>query len=190
MKTRTRRVPFSFHSFALILERGRPVAKRILVGSRPLTPALSEAEQCGYETSILERVMKARELPLHLRRTGNGAGTTSGASSSSDAIAGPPQRMVEQAVDEILHLKILESLVDVTKPSTIVLASGDAAEAEYSGGFLKMVERALEKGWSVELVSFTGNTSSAYRRRNFAQKWKKQFRVIALDSYAEELLDM
>lgn len=188
VKARTRRVPFSFHSFALILERGRPVARRILVGSNPLVPAVFEAEKCGYETCILDRVMKARELPLRLRA--NGAATGNFATSSSSEAASGPKRMVEQAVDEVLHLKILESLVDAKKPSTIVLASGDAAEAEYSAGFMKMVERALEKGWKVELVSFVKNLSSAYRDQGFLQKWKNQFQVILLDSFAEELLDM
>lgn len=176
---------------ALILERGRPVAKRILAGSTPLVPAVTEAERCGYEVSILEKVMKVarvRQSPLRLRTNGATTGT-SGASSSSDTPTGP-QRLVEQAVDEILHLKILESLVDASAPSTIVLASGDAAEAEYSAGFFKMVERALEKGWKVELVSFAKTMSYAYRNQAFVNKWRKQFRTIMLDAYTEELLDI
>ena len=99
-----------------------------------------------------------------------------------------PEKWVEQAVDEILHLKILESIVDARKPSTIVLATGDAAEAEYSEGFLKMVERALEKMWKVELVSFKHNTSGAYRRKEFRSKWGESFKTIELDEFVEELL--
>lgn len=98
--------------------------------------------------------------------------------------------MVEQGVDEILHLKILESLVDNDEPSTIVLATGDAAQAEYSQGFMVMVERALRKGWSVELVSWKTNISQMYRKAAFAHTWKDKFRIIELDEYAEELLDM
>jgi len=92
-------------------------------------------------------------------------------------------------VDEILHLKILESLVDTEAPTTIVLATGDAAKAEYSGGFLKMVERALQKGWAVEVVSFSINTSSAYKKKGLSSKWRSQFKMIYLDDYIEELLD-
>ena len=95
---------------------------------------------------------------------------------------------MEQAVDEILHLKMLESVVDAKTPSTIILATGDAAEAEYSEGFLKMVERALEKGWMVELVSFKHNISGAYKRKEFRGKWAKNFKIIILDEYAELLL--
>ncbi|KAI9749569.1 MAG: YmL10 [Chaenotheca gracillima] len=202
--SRVRRAPLSFHNLALILERGRPTAKRVLVGSKPLVPAVEEAQECGYETSILDRVMKAREAGSsstprkpHRRNGGgnNGGSGTSGRSSGSESAsvrdpAPQQQRMVEQAVDEILHLKLLESVVDAASPSTIVLATGDAAEAEYSAGFMRMVERALEKGWKVELVAFRQNTSFAYRRRAFRDRWGDKFQVILLDDFREELLDL
>ncbi|KAI9822302.1 MAG: hypothetical protein M1827_000020 [Pycnora praestabilis] len=193
-----RGVPFSFHSLALIMERNRPTAKRVLVGSTPSIPAFEEAKQMGYETSILDKVHKAKELTArqkkyhnqHHQQNGNGGYGTSGQSSGSETTTAvfAPEKWVEQAVDEILHLKILESLVDAKAPSTIVLATGDAAEAEYSGGFLRMVERALEKGWSIELVSFTQSISFAYRKKEFRQKWGKKFRIIELDEFSEELL--
>lgn len=185
--TRIRRQPISFHNLSLILERGRPAAKRVLVGSDNF-PAITEAKSIGYETNILERVHKAKELTPRQKkfRTTNG---TSGQSSGSETNAThAPEKWVEQAVDEILHLKILESIVDAKEPSTIVLATGDAAEAEYSQGFLKMVERALEKGWKVELISFKHNTSGAYKRKEFRTRWGQQFKTIELDEYVEELL--
>ena len=70
----------------------------------------------------------------------------------------------------------------------MVLATGDAAEAEYSGGFLKMVERALTRGWKVELASFRANTSGMYRRRDFREKWKDQFEMVELDEFVECLM--
>jgi hypothetical protein len=85
-------------------------------------------------------------------------------------------------------MKLLETLVDTRKPSTIVLASGDAAEAEYSGGFLKNVERALSKGWKVELVAWSAGLSHEYLSRDFLQKWKDRFEIILLDDFSEELL--
>jgi len=183
---RVRRVPLSFHNFSIVLERGRPVAKRVLVGSDKY-PTIEEAKTIGYETNILERVHKAKELTPRQKKFQGNSGASSG--SETNAIFAP-QKWVEQAVDEILHLKILESLVDAAKPSTVVLATGDAAEAEYSGGFLRMVERALEKGWMVELVSFKLNTSGAYKSRDFRSKWGPMFKWIQLDDYAEELLDL
>ena len=95
---------------------------------------------------------------------------------------------MEQAVDEILHLKMMESVVDAEEASTMVLATGDAAEAEYSGGFLKMVERALGKGWKIELASFRHNTSGAYKRRGFRQQWGERFKIVELDDFVEVLV--
>ncbi|MBV35067.1 MAG: hypothetical protein CMP47_06355 [Rickettsiales bacterium] len=196
-ETRLKRVPLSFHNFSLVLERGRPAAKRVLVGSDKYA-AIQQAKSIGYETNILERVHKAKELTPRQRKY-HSTGETSGSetNTSSFQMLGPStptpthaaEKWVEQAVDEILHLKILESLIDAEKPSTIVLATGDAAEAEYSGGFLRMVERALEKGWSVELVSFKMNTSSLYKRKEFRAKWGPMFKWVELDPYVEFLID-
>ena len=196
-ETRTRRVPMQFHNLSLVLERGRPAAKRVLVGSDRCA-VIEQAKSIGYETNILERVHKAKETASHLKRFRSGAAAagsgleTSGSETNPGIQAGAAavtEKWVEQAVDEILHLKILESLVDAEKPSTIVLATGDAAEAEYSGGFMRMVERALEKGWMVELVSFRLNTSNAYRRRDFRTKWGPMFKWIQLDDFVEQLID-
>lgn len=200
ISTRMRCQPFSYHNLSLILERGRPTSKRVLVGSDNF-PAIHEAKLIGYETNILERVHKAKELTPRQKKfskkynnnsssynTTNNNTTTGQSSSSETTAAFAPEKWVEQAVDEILHLKILESVVDALTPSTIVLATGDAAEAEYSAGFLKMVERALEKGWKVELVSFKHNISGAYKRKEFRGKWNAQFKIIILDGYLEQLL--
>jgi len=188
-EARVRRVPLCFHNFSLVLERGRPAAKRVLVGSdKP--PAIQQAKAIGYETNILERVHKAKEpTPRQKRFRSGGASSGPETSGSEMNTMAAPEKWVEQAVDEILHLKILESLIDADKPSTIVLATGDAAEAEYSGGFMRMVERALEKGWMVELVSFKLNTSSLYKRREFRSKWGPMFKWTQLDDYAEFMID-
>lgn len=190
LESRIRRIPMSFHNFSLILERGRPAAKRVLVGSDKL-PAIQAAREIGYETNILERVHKAKELTPRQKKFRSGAPTSGNEyTSGSETPAQPaPEKWVEQAVDEILHLKILESLIDSDKPSTIVLATGDAAEAEYSGGFMKMVDRALAKGWMVELVSFRLNTSNAYKRREFRNRWGAMFKWVLLDDYVEEMID-
>jgi len=187
ISSRLRRQPLSFHNLSLILERGRPPAKRVLVGSDNF-PAIQEARAIGYETNILDRVHKAKELTPRQKKfthvIPNGTyHATSGQSSGSETTAATraPEKWVEQAVDEILHLKILESVVDAKKPSTMVLATGDAAEAEYSQGFLK-------KGWSVELVSFKHNISGMYKRKEFRGKWGQRFKIIELDDFVEELL--
>ena len=192
---RVRRIPLSFHNLSLVLERGRPAAKRVLCGSER-TSTVDQAEACGYETNVLDRVHKIK-TPTPKKKhypgtSGGGYNSASGishgeTSGSETAIA--TYKWSEQAVDEILHLKMSHSILDAEKPSTIVLATGDAAEAEYSDGFLRMVERALRVGWSVELVSFRLNTSNLYKRREFRQKWGPMFKWIQLDDFVEFLID-
>ncbi|THV45564.1 hypothetical protein BGAL_0474g00050 [Botrytis galanthina] len=186
--------PFSYCSLASILERNRPVAKRILVGSRSNNrdsePHFDEAETCGYETNVLNRVYKTREHTTEKARGGQGNGYLTGQSSKPETPISQFTKagLVEQGVDEILHMKMLETLADYSIPSTIVLATGDGAEAEYSGGFFKNVERALLKGWNVELVAWSSGLNHEYKKRSFLNRWGKQFRLIMLDDFSEELL--
>ncbi|KAL9002908.1 MAG: hypothetical protein Q9188_004199 [Gyalolechia gomerana] len=190
--SRLRRQSVSFDRLSLILERGRPTSKRVLVGSDNID-AIEEAKSIGYEINILNRVLKAKELTprqqkFSSRTNGNTSATANGTSGGSGSeTTAAKEKWVEQAVDEILHLKILESVIDAKEPSTMVLATGDAAEAEYSQGFLRMAERALEKGWKVELVSFKKNMSGMYKRKEFRTKWKGGFKIVELDDYLEEL---
>ncbi|KAJ5949456.1 hypothetical protein N7454_001040 [Penicillium verhagenii] len=179
--SRMHRLDISFSNLALILERGRRVAKKVLLGSDQV-PSVDEARNLGYEVNILSRVQKTKYSPAKSRKT-----PIKGAHSGKPGMAGTTERWVEQGVDEILHLKMLESLVDEKSPSTVVLATGDAAEAEYSEGFMRMVERALQLGWNVELVSFSHVTSYAYKKPEFREKWGSQFRIIDLDLFVEEL---
>ncbi|KAL4955678.1 hypothetical protein BDW69DRAFT_193034 [Aspergillus filifer] len=185
IQTRIRRLPMSYQNFSLILERGRQTAKRVLVGSDRIA-AINESEQLGYEANILNRVQKTKQLTarqLKFRKYPNVISQDGGHGSETND--GTEGKWVEQGVDEILHLKILESLLDTDEPETIVLATGDAAEAEYSGGFMKMVERALQRGWRVELVSFSQVTSYAYKKKEFRSRWGTQFQMIPLDDYRE-----
>jgi hypothetical protein len=187
-----------FGSFVLLLERGRPVAKRILAGSSPHLPAFDTAKAIGYEMNVLDKVFKARELTERQRRfratnsaNASEAETPQGTVTAASA-AYANEKWVEQGVDEILHLKMLESIVDADDfggPGTMVLATGDAAEAEYSAGFFKMVERALKKGWSVELMGWSKAISMVYRRQQASGVFGDQFRVVEMDAYTEYLLE-
>lgn len=181
--------PLSFHSLSMIMERFRSVAKRVLVGSSSRSDRIPDymyqAERCGYEVSNLARVEKLK-IEKDTRRSHTGTGSGYGTGSGSE---GPTSvfKVSEQGVDEILHLKMMESLCDY-EPSTLVLATGDAAEAEYSGGFLVMIERAMKRGWKVELVAWRQGMSYAYRSKEFLEKWAGKFTIVYLDEFAEELL--
>ena len=67
--------------------------------------------------------------------------------------------------------------------------SWPGAEAEMSDGFLRHVERALKKGWKVELITWRQQTNGGYKRRAFRQKWGDQFIIIELDDFLEDLID-
>lgn len=204
-------VNLSFDSLALLIERRRPVAKRVLVGSTPHLPAFDKAKAVGYEVSILEKVMKARELSerqIYFKEDAAGRKSSTKPPPHKIALQGSvltpagsettttpepqfaPVKLVEQGVDEILHLKMAESIIDTEQPGIMVLATGDAAQAEYSSGFAAMVERALRNGWSVELISWSKNINCLYKNKRWEDAWGERFRIIELDSYAEELLDM
>ncbi|OBT54793.1 hypothetical protein VE04_04136 [Pseudogymnoascus sp. 24MN13] len=191
----TKLPPLAYHSLALIMERGRGVAKRVLVGSSRDNVRLDymyEAAQCGYEVSALERVEKfkeAKESDIEkYKRLGRANGNNTSSGSGGEAPLNAFKTVTEQGVDEILHMKMLESMVDTDYPSTMVVATGDAAVAEYSSGFLRNVERALERGWKVELVAWKRSISYAYRDKAFAKKWAGQFTIVELDDFQEELL--
>lgn len=95
----------------------------------------------------------------------------------------------EQGVDELLQLKMLQTLTDSSGPGTMIVATGDASPAEFSDGFYKNVIRALERGWLVEVVGFSANMSQAWFDDAFLDKWATQLRVFILDELVEELLE-
>lgn len=211
----------SFDALVLLLERRRPIAKRVVVGSEGASHAFEMAKAIGYETSVLSQVYKDHDLSKRQKKifyqtsssgqnsshhggyannaASMGLEIVSGAAPASSHPFGSPmpsrnrpgdsQKWVEQGVDELIHLKMLESIVDADKPSTMVLATGDAAVAEYSGGFFKMVERALKKGWTVEIVAWSLGISRQYRDPAFRRHWGEKFRIVELDDFAEDLID-
>ncbi|KAM7221548.1 hypothetical protein V8F06_003120 [Rhypophila decipiens] len=181
---------FSFENFDTLLSRGRKTEKKVVagsVGSHSRRPTyMTEAEQLKYEMNILQRVSKPAS-PVN-RRKGKGDSATS--DTSSDDYFVSPMKQGEQGVDELIHLKLLQSALDKPGGGTIVLATGDAAHAEYSDGFKKNIERVLNYGWNVELYGWSRNISSAWRDTAFAQQWGRRFRIIELDDYCEELFGL
>lgn len=100
----------------------------------------------------------------------------------------------EQGVDEMLHLKMMETIMDAPVPGIMVLASGDGGDSEFGGGgFCAVVKRALERGWQVEIVSWEDQLSSVYvdlanlYGYNFSDDGQGHLRVLCLDWFAEKL---
>ncbi|GAA5936160.1 hypothetical protein JCM3775_003599, partial [Rhodotorula graminis] len=128
-----KKVCLDYQALFALIERGRKVERRILVGSSTLWQTLEPAIEWGYEVSLLQRVPRTEP-------------STSAATVAQVAQAPPPppaqskkrskngkvkqqqppqpviaqaqnsglKHFKEQAVDELVHLKILETLLDYT----------------------------------------------------------------------------
>ncbi|KAI1419178.1 hypothetical protein F5Y12DRAFT_794470 [Xylaria sp. FL1777] len=203
---RIRAPAFNFKVLACIMERNRAVKKKVLassvashVVSRAQWPQhFIDAEQQGYKTSILSRVQKVSPIKAGRRRKASPQGSstahlattiTSGDESAEDvARIGYETRNGEQGVDEILHLNMMNSILDnMGEPGSMILATGDAAQAEFSEGFLEYATRALSQGWTLELVTWKRTISSAWIDPAFRNQFEGRFRVVYLDDFLEEL---
>ncbi|KAJ7074363.1 hypothetical protein C8F01DRAFT_1100282 [Mycena amicta] len=116
---------------------------------------------------------------------------------SSPSASTPPVkiRYREQGVDELLQLKLHQALAALDGPppegATIVLATGDGNVGQFNeDGFLGPVRTALKKGWRVELYAWEEGLSRAWMRE-FGE-WAKtgQFRVVGLEQFAGELVEI
>ncbi|GAA5893719.1 hypothetical protein JCM8208_001226 [Rhodotorula glutinis] len=129
-----KKVCLDYQALFALIERGRKVERRVLVGSSTLWQTLEPAVEWGYEVSLLQRVPRTEP-------------STSAATVTQVAQAPPPpppqgkkrgkngkvkqqqqqpqpvvaqaqnsglKHFKEQAVDELVHLKILETLLDYT----------------------------------------------------------------------------
>jgi hypothetical protein len=185
---------FCFDHLALILERGRNIEKRVVAGSldsawtRPRPSHMLEAEELDYEMCIMQRVTKVVIPTTKNKRLASlePEWTASDANSSSEEAFPCQLKQGEQGVDEVLHLKMLQSALD-GKPGTAVLATGDAAEAEFSDGFKRNVERLLNNGWNVEIIGWHKGISKAWTEPEFVAQYGDRVRVIELDLFVEEL---
>jgi len=196
---RTPLAPLNFGALSHILERGRTVGARELVGSAAdpenlgdLPSYFHDARKLGYQTSILRRVLK----PIRANRDVSSRSTPSSSGSSSSESGGEYYGIArremcyrEQGVDEILQLKMGNTaMACLDEPGIMVLATGDAEKAEYSDGFQKQVERILKMGWLIEVVSWKKGLSRSWMRPSWTLKWGKQFRIIVLDDYMDDIL--
>jgi hypothetical protein len=124
-----------FRNLALLVEGGQPIGSRVLAGSVP--PGNEDlwkyAKEMKYETNLLRKIEK------------------------NDG------RMGEQGVDELLHLKIANLLLDSPAPETLVLVTGDGKVSEFGTGFALQAERALKRGWQVKVWSWKAQLSPAFK---------------------------
>lgn len=119
--------------FALV-EGQHSAATRVLAGSVPPgNEALwGRAKSLGYSTDLLKK------------------------------IANDTGRLGEQAVDELLHLKIANALLDHSPPATLVLVTGDGGTSDFGTSFPSQASRALKRGWNVEVWSWKEQLSPKF----------------------------
>ena len=124
-----------YQNFFRLVEGAGDVATRILAGSVPPgNEALWRyARDLGYDTDLLRRVER------------------------------DDGRLGEQAVDEMLHLKIANAILDYAPPQTLVIASGDGRESTYRTSYPGQAERALRQGWLIEVWSWLEQLSGRFR---------------------------
>jgi NYN domain len=121
--------------FALVEHPGK-VVTRVLSGSIP--PGNEQlweyAQREGYDTKLLHKVER------------------------------DDGRLGEQAVDEMLILQMSHVLLDFDPPQTMVLVTGDGNETEFGNSFSREVERAMKRGWEVEVWSWKDQLSQRFGR--------------------------
>ena len=136
-----------------LVESTRKVQTRVLAGSVP--PGNDElwryAKDLGYNTDLLRRV---------------------------EADDG---RMLEQGVDELLHLKIANAVLDHDPKHRLVLLTGDGKTSTFGTSFPQQAERAIREGWTVEVWSWPDALSSHWRR--LATKYPGKVDIHDLDPY-------
>jgi hypothetical protein len=139
--------------FQLVEAGGADIATRALAGSVPpgSEPLWQTARDLGYNTDLLKRV-------------------------ESDT-----GRLAEQAVDEMLHLKIANTLLDYNEPQTLVIGSGDGRVSDFDTSFPGQAERALKRGWTIEVWSWSEQLTRAYAALQDA--YPGRVHVSALDPY-------
>lgn len=133
-----------FRHLARLVEGNHRVQTRVLAGSVPPGNDVlwDHARAAGYDTDLLQKVER------------------------------DDGRFGEQAVDEMLHLKIANALLDHEAPQTLVLVTGDGKVSDFGTSFPRQAERALRRGWDVEVWSWTEQLSQSFRAlsRQFPQR--------------------
>lgn len=116
------------------IEGNHNVETRVLAGSVPPgnDNLWNYARNSGYNTDLLKKVEK------------------------------DDGRLGEQAVDEILHLKIANVLLDYKGSHNLILATGDGRTSKYGTSFAHQATRALKEGWNVEIWSWKDQLSQQF----------------------------
>ena len=95
-------------------------------------------------------------------------------------------RLVEQGVDEVIHLRIANILLDTDVPGMMVLATGDGQTTEQGSSFTQQVKRAARRGWSVEVWSWAESLSPLLR--NTRAEFPENVKISKLDEWYHSII--
>jgi hypothetical protein len=70
----------------------------------------------------------------------------------------------EQGMDQSLQVHMLRAVLDVQRPEVAVLLTGDGAGYEGGWGYHADLERMFNKGWGIEVLSWSHACARALRR--------------------------
>ena len=146
-------VRIDFRNFVSLIERDRPRSVGVWAGSVP--PGSDElwdhARDLGFNVDLLKRV-----------REDDG-------------------RLLEQGVDELIHAKISDSLLDYDPPQTLVLVTGDGSDTPHGTSFVRKVEQAISRSWKVELYSWHEQLSGRFVE--LSSRYEDRVSVFSLDKW-------
>jgi hypothetical protein len=146
-----------YQNFFRLVEAGTSPVTRVLGGSGPAgnEDLWNYARQAGYDTDLLRRVEKL------------------------DGSLG------EQGVDEVLHLKIANALLDHEPPQRLVVCTGDARDSDFGTSFKSQIQRALKRGWEVRVWSWRDQLSGRFQQ--LVERSRGRLTISFLDPYYREI---
>ncbi|MEN6382823.1 MAG: NYN domain-containing protein [Rectinema sp.] len=143
-----------FKNIYELVSKGRLAETKIMAGSVP--PECEELWDCarilGFQTDLLKRVDSSQDVKC------------------------------EQAVDEILHMKMANAILDYEGDQTMILLSGDSSLSTYDTSFPSQLQRALKKGWKVEVYS-ASSCISKQKYKKLIDEYPRQIELIDIDPY-------
>lgn len=89
-------------------------------------------------------------------------------------------------MDEILHLKIADAILDYDPPQTLVIASGDGNVSEFNTSFITQIQRALKHGWEAEVWAW-GQTLAEKKYEKLQEESDGKLSIHYLDRYYRSL---
>ncbi len=142
-----------FRNFVSLIERGRHCSVAVWAGSVP--PGNDElwdhARHLGYNVDLLKRVPE------------------------------DDGRLLEQGVDEMIHAKISDSILDYKAPQILALVTGDGSVTPSGTSFVRKSEQAIRNGWDVEVYSWHDQLSGRFRE--LASRYATNMSIYSLDKW-------